>query len=386
MSDFNGNTDLPDQNLDFDSLDIDDQDGALDLDYNSGSEAVEDLPQDTEQDSIENSTDEDDTEEESEEVEEDVEESPYVDTIHEVLDSLDLFDLDNIEDSEGNVVSYSDLKEEDKAILFKNAMDSYRDRVSDALSMSEEDQEILDKIKQRGGLEGYEKSIIDQNTIINYQVDDVPTDDLWLTHWASQYKAEIESGKLTEEQLANTLENKKNDPTFDIDTENLRQTYRDAQDRGRKELEDTKLQEQEEHDNSIREAYRNNVIEAALSDDMLLGFKIEDDFRDDVLGDLVEYDEYGTNNFIREILNDPSKMWKAAAFLKHGEAMFEEMENSYKNEIGELKKTRAASTKQTKKKTNSVITETSKSKTKMSPPIPNGNTLQAGDEIDFDIV
>ena len=79
------------------------------------------------------------------------------------------------------------------------------------------------------------------------------------------------------------------------------------------------------------------MVNVATKTSEYYGIELEDSEKNEVLSFILDLDENGTSNFYKT-LNNPSKLYEAAWFLKYGKDAFSALSGAYEAEISKLKK------------------------------------------------
>lgn len=229
------------------------------------------------------------------------------------------------EDNEQKEVDfYSLTKEEQLEIL-----NSQEENV-----LSTEEEKFLKQLKDNNltietFLEKYKEEITSQlNQTIEptYDIDNYDDQELFLLDLKSKYD-------LTDEELTAELEKElQNEELFKKKTSKLREEY--------KKLEDEYNQEKQNEFNKEREEQYNQfvdtMVDIAVKTPEFHGIELEDTEKNEVLSFLLDLDDNGVSEFYRS-LNNPTKLYEAAWFLRYGKDAFEAIKNAYETEITKLK-------------------------------------------------
>ena len=79
------------------------------------------------------------------------------------------------------------------------------------------------------------------------------------------------------------------------------------------------------------------MVDVATKTSEFHGIELEDNEKNEVLSFILDLDENGTSNFYKT-LNNPTKLYEAAWFLKYGKDAFNALSGAYEAEINKLKK------------------------------------------------
>lgn len=160
-----------------------------------------------------------------------------------------------------------------------------------------------------------------------YEIDNYDDQELFLLDLKNKYD-------LTDEELQLELEKElTNTDLFTKKVTKLRIEY--------KELENQyKLSQQAEADSQREEQYNqfaNGMVDIATSVSDFHGVYLEDDEKQETLSYLLDLDDSGVSQFSKD-LNNPSKLYEAAWYLRYGAEAFKALESAYEAEIAKLKK------------------------------------------------
>jgi len=181
-------------------------------------------------------------------------------------------------------------------------------------------------------LEDYKNKIISENTTQtpSYEIDSYDDQELFLLDLKSKYD-------LTDDELSRELEKELKDPDlFTKKTTKLREEYKQLEDNYKKEQDAQLEQGRVEQYNKFVDL----MVDTAIKTPELYNIELEDSEKNEVLAFILDLDENGTSDFYKS-LNDPSKLYKAAWFLKYGEEAFDAIRNTYEQEMSKTKQDRS---------------------------------------------
>lgn len=178
-------------------------------------------------------------------------------------------------------------------------------------------------------LEQYKQAILDEvntNVIPNYEIDNYDNEELFLMDLKNKFD-------LTDEELQTELEKELANPViFEKKTTKLREEY--------KQLEDQyETNKQLEIENTQREEYNafvNTMTGISSKSAEYHGVYLDPEEKVETLNYLIKLDDQGMSQFSKD-LNDPSKLYQAAWYLRYGKEAFQALENAYEAEIRKLK-------------------------------------------------
>lgn len=179
-------------------------------------------------------------------------------------------------------------------------------------------------------LANYRQSIIDELDVAqtkDYDIDAYDDSELYIL----DLKNRID---LSDEELAKELNKELQDePLFKKKVEALRNEYKQLEDQYRQTQQDeAERQTQEQYDQ-----FSETMVNTAIATPEFYGIELEDDEKNEVLSFLLDVDDTGISQFSKT-LNDPTKLYEAAWFLRYGKESFEALKNAYESEISKLKK------------------------------------------------
>ena len=225
--------------------------------------------------------------------------------------------------SEEEIDFYSLTKEEQIEILNSSDLDHDYELEDDEI-------ELINELRSKGvSWKDYLEQIKSSVTPIeaSYEIDSFDDQELFLLDLKHKYD-------LTNEELEKELEKELQDENlFKKKIDKIRAEY--------KELEDQQKQiQQAEFETSQKQRYEdfaNTMVDVATKTSEFHGIELEDNEKNEVLSFILDLDENGTSNFYKT-LNNPTKLYEAAWFLKYGKDAFNALSGAYEAEINKLKK------------------------------------------------
>ena len=225
--------------------------------------------------------------------------------------------------SEEEIDFYSLTKEEQIEILNSSDLDHDYELEDDEI-------ELINELRSKGvSWKDYLEQIKSSVTPIeaSYEIDSFDDQELFLLDLKHKYD-------LTNEELEKELEKELQDENlFKKKIDKIRAEY--------KELEDQQKQiQQAEFEASQKQRYEdfaNTMVDVATKTSEFNGIELEDNEKNEVLSFILDLDENGTSNFYKT-LNNPTKLYEAAWFLKYGKDAFNALSGAYEAEINKLKK------------------------------------------------
>lgn len=196
----------------------------------------------------------------------------------------------------------------------------------------------------------------------HYTIDDYTNDELYLADLKNKYPMLTD-----EEYLAELDAAKLNEELFNKKTDAIRQQY--------KEQEEKVQQEQEQAEQQRYEALQQNIVDAVTnfkeisidpdpdSEDWR-GLEIEDSDRQEILAYLLNQDQEGKSQLVRDI-EDPSSLIELAWYKLYGQDLVHNVTKYWKGVVKEDRKKIASLTKQVEKYkngNNTVVTPTPEKK------------------------
>lgn len=163
----------------------------------------------------------------------------------------------------------------------------------------------------------------------SYTVDELSDDDLFVL----DLQARVDG--ITEEQLAKSLENAKQDEAlFKKQMEGIRKEYKDLEDQNKQQQELLAQQQQEEQyqqfSNLITEQIDNLTSIAGLD------VELEKDDKEQLAEFILGRDEAGISN-LGKVLNDPESLVTMAWYALNGDKMIDDITTMYKDSIKKIR-------------------------------------------------
>jgi len=150
------------------------------------------------------------------------------------------------------------------------------------------------------------------------------SDDAITTKWLKDNNPEA-----SEEDIAAELERSKESKFYESQVKTIRDNYVKAQ-----EAETSAVQEQQRRELEEQiEADRAVIATAAANTSHIAGWKLNDNEKNEVLGEILEVNNDGDSKFMVEIFGDPNNLLKAAWLYKNAEERFDELEKYWKKEV-----------------------------------------------------
>ena len=294
-----------------------------------------------------------------------------LDVWHQYLKDMGIADSKAIqfENEEGEIetVDFDSLDKETQLTMLKELSDP---------GLSEHEIEVVNFLRRNNAsfddvinyyaeqrLQQYLNENPDQVHQKKYSVDEYSNDELYLADLKNKYPT------LTDEELLSELDNAKlNEELFNKKSEAIRQQY--------KEIEEQQLKDQELAEQQRYEALQQNITNAVLnfkevsidsdpdSEDWR-GIEIEDGDRQTILSYLLDQDQEGKSQLVRDI-EDPNSLIELAWYKLYGQDLVHNVTKYWKGVVKEDRKKIASLTKQVEKYkngSNTVVSPVSEKKT-----------------------
>lgn len=292
-------------------------------------------------------------EEPSKEPEGDVSE-PELDVWHQYLKDMGIEDSKAIqfenEDGEIETIDFDSLDKEIQLTMLKELSDP---------GLSEHEIEVVNYLRRNNAsfddvinyfaeqrLQEYLNENPDQAHPVKYSVDEYSNDELYLADLKNKYPT------LTDEELLAELDSAKlNEELFNKKSDAIRQQY--------KEQEDKVKQEQEQAEQQRYEALQQNIVDAVLnfkeisidpdpnSEDWR-GLEIEDGDRQQILAYLLDQDQEGKSQLVKDI-EDPAELIKLSWYKLYGDETFKQITTYWKGLLKDARRENVKLTKQIEK-------------------------------------
>ena len=225
--------------------------------------------------------------------------------------------------SEEEIDFYSLTKEEQIEILNSSDLDHDYELEDDEI-------ELINELRSKGvSWKDYLEQIKSSVTPIeaSYEIDSFDDQELFLLDLKHKYD-------LTNEELEKELEKELQDENlFKKKIDKIRAEYKELED----QLKQIQQAEFEASQKQRYEDFANTMVDVATKTSEFHGIELEDNEKNEVLSFILDLDENGTSNFYKT-LNNPTKLYEAAWFLKYGKDAFNALSGAYEAEINKLKK------------------------------------------------
>lgn len=175
----------------------------------------------------------------------------------------------------------------------------------------------------------YLNSLQQQTPEPSYTVDELSDDDLYVL----DLQARVEG--ITEEQLAKSLENAKQDEAlFKKQMEGIRKEYKDLEDQNNQQQAALEEQQREEQ----YQQFANVITEQINKIDSIAGLdvELEQDDKEQLAEFILGRDEAGISN-LGKVLNDPESLVLMAWYALNGDKMIDDITTMYQNSIKKVR-------------------------------------------------
>ena len=293
---------------------------------------------------------------------------PELDVWHQYLKDMGIADSKAIrfenEDGEIEIVDFDTLDKETQLTMLRELSDP---------GLSEHEIEVVNYLRKHNAsfndvvdyfaeqrLQQYLNENPDQVHQKQYSIDEYTNDELYLADLKTKYP------DFTDEELLSELDAAKlNEDLFNKKTDAIRQQY--------KAYEDQQIKEQEQAEQMRYEALQKNITDAVLnfkevsidsdpdSEDWR-GIEIEDGDRQQILSYLLDQDQEGKSQLVKDI-EDPNSLIELAWYKLYGQDLVHNVTKYWKGVVKEDRKKIASLTKQVEKYkngNNTVVTPTPK--------------------------
>lgn len=304
------------------------------------------------------------------------ESEPELDVWHQYLKDMGIEDSKAIqfENEEGEIetVDFDSLDKETQLTMLKELSDP---------GLSEHEIEVVNYLRRNNAsfddvinyfaeqrLQEYLNENPDQVHPVKYSVDEYSNDELYLADLKNKYPT------LTDEELLAELDAAKlNEELFNKKSDAIRQQY--------KEQEDKVKQEQEQAEQQRYEALQQNIVDAVLnfkeisidpdpnSEDWR-GLEIEDGDRQQILAYLLDQDQEGKSQLVKDI-EDPAELIKLSWYKLYGDETFKQITTYWKGLLKDARRENAKLTKQIEKYKNGSNTVVSSAPGKKNNSLTN---------------
>lgn len=200
---------------------------------------------------------------------------------------------------------------------------------SEENDLTDEEIEFLNMLRTNNLTPQEYLSQINAQSETTYTVDELSDDDLYVL----DLQARVEG--ITEEQLAKSLENAKQDEAlFKKQIEGIRKEYKDLEDQNKQQQELLAQQQQEEQ----YQRFSNTILGAI--DDMNsiagLDIELEKDDKDQLAEFILGRDEAGVSN-LGKALNDPESLVLMAWYALNGDRMIDDITTMYQESLKKVR-------------------------------------------------
>lgn len=241
--------------------------------------------------------------------------------------------------SEDNPVekSISELNEQQKVALLEEYYRSQLNQPQDS-GVSNEEQVVLNYLRE-GDLEGLYSELSRELGVNTQQQDYVEPSDDDLIYW----KVKSDNPDFDDDEIQEEIELIKESPKLEQKINSYKKQYRNAVEAYRAQQEQ---QEFAQLDNEYRQL-QDNIIEIVRNTNEIAGFELDeedDDVKNEVLADLLEYNEGSNLPRFMEYINTPEGMVETALTVKSLPKIYqyieslhqkiEEMENGKESYVG----------------------------------------------------
>lgn len=277
-----------------------------------------------------------------------------LDVWHQYLKDMGIADSKAIqfenEDGEIETVDFDSLDKETQLTMLKELSDpGLSDHEIEVVNYLRKNNASFDDVinyfaEQR--LQSYLNENPDQVHQKTYSIDEYTNDELYLADLKNKYPT------LTDEELLAELDSAKlNEDLFNKKTETIRQQY--------KEIEEQQIKDQELAEQQRYEDLQQNIANAVLnfkevsidpdpeSEDWR-GIEIEDGDRQQILSYLLDQDQEGKSQLVRDI-EDPNSLIELAWYRLYGQDLVHNVTKYWKGVVKEDRKKIASLTKQVEK-------------------------------------
>lgn len=191
-----------------------------------------------------------------------------------------------------------------------------------------------------------------------YSVDEYTNDELYLADLKNKYPG------LTDEELLSELDTAKlNEELFNKKADVIRQRYKEQEERAQQEQEVAEQQRYEDLQQNIVNAvlnFKEISIDPDPESEDWRGLEIEDGDRQQILAYLLDQDQEGKSQLVKDI-EDPNELIKLSWYKLYGDETFKHITTYWKGLLKDARRENAKLTKQIEKYkngTNTVVTPT----------------------------
>jgi len=133
----------------------------------------------------------------------------------------------------------------------------------------------------------------------------------------------------TEQEIADEVARRKEGKFFEKDVASIRDAYKSN---AAAEAEAAKAQEAKDFEAELEE--QRGIIATAVNEvDSVIGWKVDNNQKNEILSELLETNEEGDSKFMAEVFSDPQRLFKAAWLYHNAESYVDELEKHYKREV-----------------------------------------------------
>lgn len=291
---------------------------------------------------------------------------PELDIWHQYLKDMGIEDSKAIqfENEEGEIetVDFDSLDRETQLTMLKELSDpGLSDHEIEVVNYLRRNQvsfnDVIDYFAEQR-LQAYLNENPDQVHQRHYSIDEYSNDELYLDDLKKKYP------NFTDEELLAELDSAKlNEELFNKKSEAIRQQYKEMEDRAQQEAIQAEQQRYEDLQNNIVNAvlnFKEISIDPDPESEDWRGLEIEDGDRQQILSYLLDQDQEGRSQLVKDI-EDPSALIELAWYKIYGKDMMQNITAYWKGVVKEDRKKIASLTKQVEKYkngTNTVVTPT----------------------------
>lgn len=257
-------------------------------------------------------------------------ETPEPSVIEKFLEQFDVFN-GQIEFEDGNTGNINDFDSKTQLEIVNEIVKQKNAESLDSV-YNKEEQELIASIRSNKPIEQVLNEMADEKvmkmqtqnelgTPVDYE--SMSTDEVFLNYLREQ------SPEATDEELQEDLDIAKSSRTYEKTAEVIKNSKITEQNQKFEEYENT---QKEAKVNAFKEKAA-TIVNAARGIENIGGWKINDEEKNAVLGKLVEPDENGDSDFVKNVVNNPQKMFEAQWYLENGQKMFDQMNTYYKDQV-----------------------------------------------------
>ena len=239
------------------------------------------------------------------------------------------FEVDEDETEERD---WNTLSREEKLNILREPVTSTASETNQELDLSNDEIEFLNMLRTNNltpkqYIDNLQNQTAPQEA---YTVDELTDDDLFVL----DLQARVEG--ITEEQLAKSLENAKQDEDlFKKQMEGIRKEYKDLEDQNKQQQELLAKQQQEEQ----YKQFSNVIVQQIDNLNSIAGLdvELENDDKEELAEFILGRDEAGISN-LGKVLNDPESLVTMAWYALNGDKMIDDITMMYKDALKKAKK------------------------------------------------